>query len=117
MPKRIIIFGEVLFDCFPDGQKILGGAPFNVAWHLQAFKASPLFISRVGNDVEGDQIFRSMRQWGMITDGLQRDPEHPTGQVTVNFVDGEPEYDIVANFGGGFADCYFIVDSNLFVNQ
>ncbi len=110
MPKRIIIFGEVLFDCFPDDQKILGGAPFNVAWHLQAFKASPLFISRVGNDAEGDQIFRSMRQWGMITDGLQRDPDHPTGQVAVNFVDGEPEYDIVANSAWDFIEADHIPD-------
>ncbi|MGD9171680.1 MAG: carbohydrate kinase, partial [Candidatus Thiodiazotropha sp.] len=33
----IAIFGEVLFDCFPTGEQVLGGAPFNVAWHLQAF--------------------------------------------------------------------------------
>jgi len=32
------IFGEVLFDHFPDGSRVLGGAPFNVAWHLQAFR-------------------------------------------------------------------------------
>ncbi len=43
---RPMIFGEVLFDCFPDGASILGGAPFNVAWHLHAFGQSPLFISR-----------------------------------------------------------------------
>jgi len=35
--QQIGIFGEVLFDQFPDGQQVLGGAPFNVAWHLQAF--------------------------------------------------------------------------------
>ena len=36
-PARAIIFGEVLFDTFPDGTAVLGGAPFNVAWHLQGF--------------------------------------------------------------------------------
>ncbi len=36
-----VIFGEVLFDCFSDGNSVLGGAPFNVAWHLQAFGLSP----------------------------------------------------------------------------
>ena len=102
MNKNIVVFGEVLFDCFPDGQKIIGGAPFNVAWHLQAFDVQPLLISRVGNDSTGNQILRSMRQWGMMTDGVQRDPGHPTGQVTVNFVDGEPEYDIVANSAWDF---------------
>ena len=34
---RPVVFGEVLFDCFPDGSRVLGGAPFNVAWHCQAF--------------------------------------------------------------------------------
>ncbi len=27
--RRPLIFGEVLFDCFPDGIRVLGGAPFN----------------------------------------------------------------------------------------
>ena len=40
-----VVFGEVLFDIFPDGAKHLGGAPFNVAWHLQAFGDQPLFLS------------------------------------------------------------------------
>ncbi len=35
----IVVFGEVLFDCFPSGEKLLGGAPFNVAYHLQALGA------------------------------------------------------------------------------
>ena len=54
--ERPIIFGEVLYDCFPDGQAVLGGAPFNVAWHLQGFGLNPLFISRVGDDPLGHLI-------------------------------------------------------------
>lgn len=42
---RPIIFGEALFDVLPDGKEILGGATLNVAWHLQAFRRSPLFHS------------------------------------------------------------------------
>ena len=38
---RPVVFGEVLFDCFEDGSKVLGGAPFNVAWHLAGFGAEP----------------------------------------------------------------------------
>ena len=33
-----VVFGEVLFDCFPDGSAVLGGAPFNVAWHLHGMR-------------------------------------------------------------------------------
>ncbi|MDA1342582.1 MAG: carbohydrate kinase, partial [Proteobacteria bacterium] len=39
--NAITVFGEVLFDHFPDGTKVLGGAPFNVAWHLQVFGQQP----------------------------------------------------------------------------
>ena len=91
-----LIFGEVLFDRFPDGKVVLGGAPFNVAWHLQAFGAAPLFISRVGNDSLGRQIRDAMTAWGMSTAGLQLDSAHPTGTVEVQFDSGEPSYDIVA---------------------
>jgi sugar/nucleoside kinase (ribokinase family) len=48
--KAVIVFGEVLFDRFNSGEEILGGAPFNVAWHLQAFGDNPQFISRLGQD-------------------------------------------------------------------
>ena len=62
---RPLIFGEVLFDHFPDGSAVLGGAPFNVAWHLQAFGLKPLFVSRVGNDAAGESVRWAMRQWRM----------------------------------------------------
>jgi len=93
--QRVCVFGEVLFDHFPDGTLVLGGAPFNVAWHLQAFGQSPHFISRVGNDSAGDTIRNAMHEWGMDTSGLQTDPSRATGRVEVSFVDGEPAYDIV----------------------
>ncbi len=93
----LCIFGEVLFDHFPDGKRVLGGAPLNVAWHLQAFGQAPHFISRVGNDAEGEVIREAIQDWGMDSTGLQADPERPTGKVMVSFENGEPTYDIVEN--------------------
>lgn len=98
------IFGEVLFDRFADGVRILGGAPFNVAWHLQAFGQSPLFISRIGNDSAGDEIRTAMRRWGMSDAALQTDPQHPTGTVAVTISDGEPHYEILDNQAYDFID-------------
>ncbi len=95
--KQVCIFGEVLFDQFPDGQKVLGGAPFNVAWHLQAFDQNPCFVSRVGSDPMGDSIRQSMLNWGMNVDNVQTDPDYPTGVVKVNIHNGEPDYEILAN--------------------
>ncbi|MCG8047811.1 MAG: carbohydrate kinase [Candidatus Thiodiazotropha endolucinida] len=108
--SAIAIFGEVLFDCFPEGERVLGGAPFNVAWHLQAFGRSPLFISRIGSDEEGDAILRSMGQWGMATGCLQRDERHPTGRVTITLEAGEPSYEIVADVAYDFIDAAGVAD-------
>lgn len=99
-----IIFGEVLFDCFPDGAQVLGGAPFNVAWHMQALGLAPLMISRVGDDPLARQIRASMQSWGMSCAGLQMDSRHPTGVVQVSIEQGEPHYDIVADRAYDFID-------------
>jgi len=96
MNPCLCIFGEVLFDHFPSGERVLGGAPFNVAWHLQAFGLATHFISRVGDDEEGRQVLQAMRDWNMDTSGVQLDSEVPTGRVSVSFDAGEPSYDIVA---------------------
>lgn len=95
MPARIAVFGEVLFDHFPDASRVLGGAPFNVAWHLQAFGRQPLFVSRVGCDEEGAEIRQAMRNWDMDDAALQSDAAHPTGSVAVSLDSGEPRYEIL----------------------
>ncbi|NIP72745.1 MAG: carbohydrate kinase [Gammaproteobacteria bacterium] len=92
---RPVIFGEVLFDRFEDGTSVLGGAPFNVAWHLQGLGLRPLFVSRVGDDMDGAHILRTMEAWGMDNRGVQVDPERPTGAVQVALQGGQPTFDIL----------------------
>ena len=100
----VAIFGEVLFDRFDDGVEILGGAPFNVAWHLQAFQQAPLFISRIGQDQAGAKIQAAMQTWGISQAALQIDAEFPTGAVEISLNNGEPEYQILANQAYDFID-------------
>jgi len=95
MSNRPIVFGEALLDVFPDGTEVLGGAPFNVAWHLHGFGLRPLMISRVGNDPRGRTVLSKMTDWGMDTSGIQIDTDHPTGIVEVSLNKGEPDFDIV----------------------
>lgn len=92
---RPLVFGEVLFDCFPDGQEIMGGAPFNVAWHLQGFGARPLFVSRIGEDARGARVRAAMGEWGMEDSGLQRDGRLPTGVVRVTLDGALHSFDIL----------------------
>jgi fructokinase len=94
---RPLIFGEVLFDCFPGGQEIMGGAPFNVAWHLVGLGANPLLISRVGRDDRGEAVLTGMRDWGMDCSGIQIDPLAPTGQVQIALQGTEHSFNILPN--------------------
>lgn len=92
--RQIVVFGEVLFDCFPTGEQVLGGAPFNVAWHLAALGTHPCLVSAIGDDDLGRQILAAMNNWGMRTDGVQIHREYPTGRVEVRIADGQPSYHI-----------------------
>ncbi len=92
---RPIIFGEVLFDCFEDGKRILGGAPLNVAWHLSGFGLDPILISAVGDDADGAAVLETMTSWGLSTCGVAVDPQHPTGLVDVRVVEGQPAFSIL----------------------
>jgi fructokinase len=99
-----VIFGEVLFDCFPGGEQVLGGAPFNVAWHLQAFGDQPRIVSRVGEDALGRRIISAMEGWGMDISSVQHDPLHQTGRVDVTLIDNEPHYNITPDCAYDFID-------------
>ncbi|MDH3654551.1 MAG: PfkB family carbohydrate kinase, partial [Myxococcales bacterium] len=84
----------MLFDHFADGSRVLGGAPFNVAWHLRGFNSNPLVISAVGDDAEGEEILERMTSWDLMIQGVQVDSEHPTGRVTASVVDGQNHFEI-----------------------
>jgi len=77
-----LVFGEALVDEFPTGQ-VIGGAPFNVARHLAAFMATPLMITRIGDDRNGQAVRAEFERFVMPETGLQVDPMEETGRVVV----------------------------------
>jgi len=78
----ILVIGEILFDVFPSYRRI-GGAPFNVAFHLKKLGCTVRFISRVGRDEQGEEIGRFLSHHGFDTKDLQVDTDAPTGRVNV----------------------------------
>ncbi len=95
MSDDILCVGEILWDALPDGL-FLGGAPFNVACHLRALGEEGAFVSRVGDDVLGDEALRRLPTYGLDPDLVQVDASLPTGLVRVDLAPtGEPDYDIV----------------------
>jgi len=92
---RPLLFGEVLYDCFPDGNRVLGGAPLNVACHLRALGLDPYLVSRVGDDEAGHEVLEAMRERTLDRAGIQIDPARPTGRVAVRIDAGEPRFHIL----------------------
>lgn len=95
MGKKIVCIGEILWDSMPSGL-YLGGAPFNVAYHLKRLGNNVSFISRVGKDRLGREAIKRVKNAGLSTEYIQIDPELNTGFVEVTLSEqGIPEYQII----------------------
>src|SRR5215471_1086246 len=94
----IVGIGELLWDVFPDGRKVAGGAPFNFAFHCHQLGHEAVIVSRVGDDQLGRELRAEVRRHGMTNEYIQTDPDRPTGTVRVEVdADGQPRYTIVEN--------------------
>lgn len=82
-PGSILVLGEALVDLFDSGPEA-GGAPFNVARSLAALMVPVAFITRIGDcDQWAEVLLQSAQDFGLSTQGFQRDAVHPTGTVQV----------------------------------
>ena len=91
---KIICFGEVLWDMLPTG-KLPGGAPMNVAYHLNALGIDSSIISRVGKDDLGAELIGFLTEKHISVDFVQHDAVLPTGLVNVKLDEqGSPTYQI-----------------------
>ena len=79
--------GEVLWDIFPDGTKLLGGAPANFAFHAHQLGHDGVVVSRIGRDELGQALLQELRGRGPRTDAVQIDDVRPTGTVHVKVAD------------------------------
>jgi fructokinase len=94
--SRVICYGEILWDLLPTGE-VPGGAPMNVAYHLNKLGHSPLVITRIGNDDRGSKLVSLLEGKNISTRYVQRDKLLPTGIVYATPNEHkEMEYDIVA---------------------
>jgi len=89
--KKVLSIGEVLWDVFPTYKKP-GGSPANLAYHLHSLGNKTIFVSRVGNDNNGQELLQFLSNKGFSTDFIEKDYSQPTGTVTVTFTDDEPTY-------------------------
>jgi fructokinase len=92
-PHLILGIGELLWDMLPEGQR-LGGAPANFTVMAGRLGNHAAVLSRIGRDDLGRKAIDQLDPMPIDTSCLEVDPVHETGRVTVNFVDGQPQYTI-----------------------
>lgn len=103
-----LCFGEVLYDLFPS-EALPGGAPLNVAAHLQNLGFQSSIISRVGADRLGDELLQFLKEKGVDASYVQRDGNYPTGTVRVNIEKSDdPEYTIVEKVAWDYIEDSFL---------
>lgn len=78
----IISIGEILFDVYAK-QKRIGGAPFNFIYNIWNLTGNGIFISRIGNDINGNELLEFLKNENFDTSFIQIDEEYPTGTVVV----------------------------------
>ncbi len=80
--SRIFCFGEILWDRLPHGD-FIGGAPFNVAYHLHQLGAEALMISAIGRDDFGCETLKRIAGRNLSREFVAEIDALPTGTVDV----------------------------------
>ena len=91
-PCVVVGLGELLWDLLPAGKQ-LGGAPANFAYQAQNLGARSAVVSAVGDDAFGQEILDALVGFGLGTQHVALDTQHPTGTVSVELDEsGIPNY-------------------------
>lgn len=99
-----VCFGEVLWDILPD-KKLPGGAPMNVAYHLNQLGIPAAMISRIGDDALGRELIGYFTSKKVAGDFIQTDPDHDTSRVLAKVEGNRVTYDIVKPVAWDFIAC------------
>lgn len=84
MAKKIVAFGEVVWDILPNG-KVLGGTPSNFVFRCNSLGEKGYLLSRVGDDELGTEAIETLIKLGISDKNVQLDPVFKTGTVEVSF--------------------------------
>lgn len=94
---KLLAFGEVLWDVYPD-KKFIGGATLNFAAHFAKQGGDAYFCSAVGKDALGKDALEEIRNFGIKDDYIQILDDKLTGQCLVT-LDGRgvPSYNLLSD--------------------
>lgn len=81
---KILSFGEIIWDMFPD-DKYIGGATFNFAANLAHEGATSYLLSSVGNDDLASEALEFVKKYNIKSDFISKVNNKETGQCIVHF--------------------------------
>jgi len=107
---KILSFGEILWDVYPDS-KYIGGAPLNFAAHLSKQGFEVYMLSALGNDELGRDALNQLKKWNISSDLVAVSSTHKTGmcQVTLN-ENSVPSYKLLDDVAYDYIPCDMVQD-------
>jgi fructokinase len=102
---KVLSFGEILWDIYPD-KKYIGGAPFNFAAHLAKHGEEIYMLSCLGKDSLGKEALLCLKEFGVLSDFVSRSTVKQTGQCLLTLDENAvPSYDLKQDVAYDYIDC------------
>lgn len=102
---KILSFGEILWDCYPE-KKYIGGAPLNFAAHSAKLDNEVYMLSALGRDSLGCAAKEYLEKYNIFTDYVVFSESKPTGKCVVTLDENSvPSYDLVDDTAYDYISC------------
>lgn len=123
----VTALGEILIDFVPDGKDSVGdmrlvrkagGAPLNMLATAAKAGLRTAFIGKVGNDLLGDFLIKTVKDCKINSDSLKKDNEHNTTLAFVELNDkGDRKFSFYRTHGADRFICESDVDKSLIASS
>jgi fructokinase len=97
MAAKLLAFGEILWDVYPD-EKFLGGASLNFAAHFAKFGHKAEMLSALGADALGEEARAQLKAWNLGDRYTPALTEKETGKCLVTLDENSiPSYNLLTD--------------------
>lgn len=108
---KILSFGEVLWDVYPD-KEFIGGAPLNFAAHLAKHGEKVWMLTAVGSDNLGNKAVEIIENFNVNTNLISENSTKETGKCLVTLDKNSiPEYNLLQDVAYDYINCENIENS------
>lgn len=108
---KILFFGEILWDVYPN-KSYIGGAPLNFAAHLSRHGEEVYMLSSLGRDELGKAALDVLSKWNIKTDYVSVLNDKQTGKCLVTLDEKQiPSYNLLYGVAYDYIDCNKINNS------